>query len=138
MRRPTDIASTYDWWRFWVYGGEKPEGHLVDNEPKAGFYRVRPRRGAPFEPAAIWLEQVICPETGELMSDEQYVGRIGLNRPFSASKLIDHWLFWIQRCITEEEYWRQIRQLEHERDNPPEPEEPAYEPEHIRDMPPSF
>lgn len=135
MRRPTDLASTYDWWRRALAGQSV---FFTINEVHAGFFMSRGKRGGPLLPVAVWLQQEVCPETGELMNDEMFVSVIGLNKPMSAEKTRYKWPYWARRPITEEEYWRQIRQLEHERDNPPEPEEPAYEPEHIRDMPPSF
>ena len=38
--------------------------------PKCGWFQTRMARGGPFVGARIWIEQEVCSETGELLSDE--------------------------------------------------------------------
>ena len=57
-------------------------------------------RGAPWVPAAIWIEQDICKETGELMDDEKIICLLnGLEvNPYK------HWTYLANNPITEEQY----------------------------------
>lgn len=38
--------------------------------PHCGWFMTRVVRGGPWVPAKIWIEQEVCEETGELLSDE--------------------------------------------------------------------
>ncbi|MAB70295.1 MAG: hypothetical protein CMH89_11795 [Oceanicaulis sp.] len=75
MRRPTTPEQRWAWWEAASTGSEWPFTPRED-EPQAGFYRVRKfpygqwARG-PWLPARVWWEGgQIDPATGELMTDE--------------------------------------------------------------------
>ncbi|HEV8036164.1 hypothetical protein [Yoonia sp.] len=67
IRQPTSKAAQYAWYRAAIAGREPPRH---DGMPEAGFYKTRLVKGGPFVPIRIWLDQEICPVTGELMADE--------------------------------------------------------------------
>lgn len=81
MRQPTDRFAAWAWWRGAVTG--HPPYPPRNELPECGFYRATHRApGAPlkartFVPAAIDLQQEICPETGELLSDERLICLVG-------------------------------------------------------------
>lgn len=66
MRQPTPIAALHAWHATALRG----LGPVNDGTPKCGWYKRRLVRGGVFVPARIWMFQDICPETGELLSDE--------------------------------------------------------------------
>lgn len=66
MRRPTPIAVLHAWHAA-ALRGLRP---VNDGTPQCGWYKRRLVRGGVFVPARIWMVQDICPETGELLSDE--------------------------------------------------------------------
>lgn len=66
MRRPTPMAALHAWHRA-ALRGLSP---VNDGTPQCGWYKRRLVRGGVFVPARIWMVQDICPETGELLSDE--------------------------------------------------------------------
>jgi hypothetical protein len=66
MRRPTPVAGLHAWHAAALRG----LGPANDGTPRCGWYKRRLVRGGVFVPARIWLVQDICPETGELLSDE--------------------------------------------------------------------
>ena len=66
MRRPTPIAVLLAWHRAALRGLQP----VNDGTPRCGWYKRRLVRGGVFVPARIWMVQDICPETGELLSDE--------------------------------------------------------------------
>lgn len=66
MRRPTPIAQLYDWHTRALRGLEP----VNDGTPHCGWWKRRLVKGGVFVPAKIWMYQDICPETGELLSDE--------------------------------------------------------------------
>ena len=66
MRRPTPVAVLHAWHSA-ALRGLSPAN---DGTPRCGWYKRRLVRGGVFVPARIWLVQDICPETGELLSDE--------------------------------------------------------------------
>lgn len=66
MRQPTDLEAAFDHWRRRVAG----EALAITTEPMCGYYRRRMVRGGVWVPAAIWIEQEIDADTGELLSDE--------------------------------------------------------------------
>jgi hypothetical protein len=49
---------------------------IHDSTPQAGFFLTRLEARGKFVPGSIWLEQIICPETGELLADERYRAEI--------------------------------------------------------------
>lgn len=67
MRQPTTEAQAYRWWRD-ALAGLRPARH--EDDPQCGFYKTRVVRGGPLVGVAIWLEQDIDPETGELTAPE--------------------------------------------------------------------
>ena len=66
MRRPTPVAVLHAWHSA-ALRGLSPAN---DGAPRCGWYKRRLVRGGVFVPARIWMVQDICPETGELLSDE--------------------------------------------------------------------
>ena len=66
MRRPTPVAVLHAWHSA-ALRGLSPAN---DGTPRCGWYKRRLVRGGVFVPARIWMVQDICPETGELLSDE--------------------------------------------------------------------
>lgn len=68
IRQPSDPEAIYSWWRRSVAGERVPR---IEDEPQCGFYKRRMVRGGPFVPVAIWMEQEIDPETGELTAPEE-------------------------------------------------------------------
>ena len=68
IRQPTDLDAAYAWWRRSVSGERVPR---IEDEPMPGYFKRRMVRGGPFVPVAIWLEQEIDPETGELTAPEE-------------------------------------------------------------------
>ena len=66
MRRPTPVAALYAWHAAALRG----LGPVNDGTPRCGWYKRRLVRGGVFVPSRIWMVQDICPETGELLSDE--------------------------------------------------------------------
>ena len=66
MRRPTPVAGLHAWHAAALRG----LGPANDGTPRFGWYKRRLVRGGVFVPARIWMVQDICPETGELLSDE--------------------------------------------------------------------
>jgi hypothetical protein len=68
MRQPTDLEAAYSWWRRSVSGERVGR---CDDEPQPGWFRRRMVRGGPWVPVAIWIEQEIDPDTGELTAPEE-------------------------------------------------------------------
>lgn len=68
IRRPSTEAEAFDWWRRSVAGERVPR---IEDEPQPGYYKRRMVKGGPWVPVAIWLEQDIDPETGELTAPEE-------------------------------------------------------------------
>ena len=66
MRRPTPVAVLHDWHAAALRG----LAPVNDGTPRCGWYKRRLVKGGVFVPARIWMAQDICPETGELLSDE--------------------------------------------------------------------
>lgn len=67
IRTPTPLARQYAWYRAAIAGRDVPRH---DGLPECGFFKYRAVKQGPFIPVRIWLEQEICPVTGELMADE--------------------------------------------------------------------
>lgn len=68
IRQPTDLDAAYSWWRRSVSGERVPR---IEDEPHPGYFKRRMVRGGPFVPVAIWLDQEIDPDTGELTAPEE-------------------------------------------------------------------
>lgn len=68
MRQPTDIDRAFDPWRRKLAGERVP---IPMSDPEPGFYKMRLTKGGPFVPVAIWIDQSVDPETGELLTDER-------------------------------------------------------------------
>lgn len=68
IRQPTDLNAAYSWWRRSVSGERVAR---IEDEPMPGYFKRRMVRGGPFVPVAIWLEQEIDPDTGELTAPEE-------------------------------------------------------------------
>jgi hypothetical protein len=77
MREPSTNASALAW--YWQALNDKAL-HLaleIDySEPCCGWFETRLKSGGPFVPARIWLEQEVCENTGELLSDEVFLCEI--------------------------------------------------------------
>lgn len=75
MRQPSTDETALAWWRA-ALEGQAPS--VYDDEPQAGFYRLRLVKGGPWVPVRVWWESVVDPDTGELVEDE--VLRCTVNR----------------------------------------------------------
>ncbi len=73
MRKPTNLAEAYVYWRRALTGARQP---IIETEPHCGFYRLRWGRGKPWVPVAIWLHQDIDPATEELREDEKFLALV--------------------------------------------------------------
>ena len=67
MRRPTSKEAAFRWWREALDGIAPPP---INEVPQAGYYKRRLIKGGPWVPVAIWIEQKVDPETGELLDPE--------------------------------------------------------------------
>ena len=72
----------------------------VTSEPACGWFRTRLVKGGPFVGARIWLQQFVCPDTGDLVADEYYCCEID-GRPCDAH---EQWPWLCTRPITEQEF----------------------------------
>ena len=92
MREPTTEAQALKW-HFQALNDKAL--HLpieVDFEaPQCGWFVTRACRGGPWVPARIFIEQELCPDTGELLSDE--ILRCEIN-----GQLRDPYEAWIWLC----------------------------------------
>jgi hypothetical protein len=97
MRQPTPISALLRWHRE-ALAGRRPAIH--ENDPHVGWFKVRMVRGGPFVPARIWIEREICPETGELASDEQMICEVdGFRRDLQRE-----WVWLAKTPISKAEY----------------------------------
>ena len=87
---PRDIAYA---WHARAIRGEKVSIH--EGDPQCGYYLTRLVARGAFVPGSIWLEQIVCPETGELLSDERYRAEI-LGEEVDAG---DAWIWLAKRPI---------------------------------------
>ena len=95
IRRPTSEADALLWWRRSVSGERVAR---IEDEPQCGFFKARMVRGGPFVGVAIWLEQDIDPETGELTAPEEM-------RAMMNGRMTDPIRAWnFARPISREEY----------------------------------
>lgn len=98
IRRPTTETEAYGWWRD-TLAGLHPPRH--EDEPQCGFFKTRSVRGGPFVGVAIWLEQAIDPETGELTEPET-LAAICNGETKRPAWIVRNWTY--LRPITAEEY----------------------------------
>lgn len=96
MRCPTDLMEAFQWWSD-ALAGLRPQ---ITTEPRCGFYQRRFVRGGVMVPVAIWIEQEVDPETGELSGDERMVCVVN-GEPASAE---DTWTYCAGNPIPESEY----------------------------------
>ncbi len=71
MRTPTTAAQALEW--YWQAMNDKALHLEISAEfetPQCGWFQTRVASGGPFVPARIFIEQEVCPETGDLLSDE--------------------------------------------------------------------
>jgi len=113
-RKPTPDEELYRWHSSMMRGDKQPvwEGH-----PQCGWFcRGYSYRGVLY-PATIFMERDICPETGELVSDERLrcvVARPGDGWPSIAGHDVDpydEWLELARRPIPKEEYHLLMQQV---------------------------
>ena len=95
IRQPSDPDALYSWWRRTVSGERVPR---IEDEPQCGFFKRRFVRNGPFVPVAIWMDQEIDPETGELTAPEE-LRAIENGRPCDPARA---WIY--ARAISEQEY----------------------------------
>ena len=70
-RQPTTSAQALRWHNQALSDMAMHLDIQVDyDDPQVGWFVTRMTRGGPMVPARIWLEQEVCPDTGELLSDE--------------------------------------------------------------------
>ena len=92
MRTPTTEAAALRWHNQAL---SDKELHLpIEAEfetPHCGWFQTRVVRGGPWVPARIWIEQEVCEETGELLSNECLKCEINgqLRDPYESW----HWLY---------------------------------------------
>ena len=92
MREPTTAAQALRWHNKALIDKALHLPIEVDFEaPHCGWFVTRACRGGPWVPARLWIEQEVCPDTGELLSDE--VMRCEIN-----GKLRDPYEAWIWLC----------------------------------------
>jgi hypothetical protein len=103
VREPSTSEERWRWWEAAISGLDPP---IHEDEPHAGFFKVRRFRygewvGGPFVPARIWWAPPdIDPDTGELAAPEKLLAEID-------GKPADPWRNWTwiaARPITEEEW----------------------------------
>lgn len=95
IRQPSNLDEAYSWWRRSVAGERVPR---IEDEPMPGYFKCRMVRGGPFVPVAIWLDQEIDAETGELTQPEE-LRAIANGRPVDPGRV---WTY--ARPISEAEY----------------------------------
>ena len=95
MRQPAKDARA--WWRASL-AGERPPIDM--NDPQVGFYKRRLVKDGPFVPCHVWVEEEVCPDTGELLSDSRLCCSVD-GREVSAE---DHWLYMCDQAISEKEF----------------------------------
>lgn len=96
MRRPTPIAQLYDW-HTRALRGLVP---INDGTPHCGWFKRKLVKGGVMVPARIWMFQDICPDTGELQSDE--VLQCEVNGRWADPE--DAWSWICSNPITEQEF----------------------------------
>ncbi len=89
MRAPTDRAAAWAPWRRMLAG----ERVAISDTPFCGWYRAK-RRGQ-YVAVQIDLIQDVCPDTGELVSDERFVAFVGGDVFYDQERVADVWM----RCL---------------------------------------
>lgn len=123
MRKPTTEDEARAWWRQALEDKELTLAIEYDwEDPKCGFFEGKMSRGGIMMPARIWIENDICPVTGELLDDEVFWCEHGgqLKDPY------EQWMWLAQQPITEEYYLYLMARGEYSRDWAPH--EPAANP----------
>ena len=113
MRAPTTNAEALRWHNQALNDMALHLPVAVDNhDPQCGWFITKLVSGGPWVPARIWLEQEVCPETGELLGPEILKCEInGRERdpieawPWLASNPIDEGAF--AYLVAKEEFARQ-------------------------------
>ncbi|WP_296763757.1 hypothetical protein [Sediminimonas sp.] len=123
MRQPTSEHDAQAWWRAALRDPKTPRH---DGDPKCGFYRMRKRKGGPWLPVEITLDQDVDFRTGELAADERVVALVeGI--PDDAARI---WTYLTP--ITREEFERlfaaRVAQTAEDRDTLPDLTERAILP----------
>lgn len=114
IRQPSSEARLYSHWRRAV-AGYRVDIH--EDDPRCGFYKMRRTKGGPWVAVHIYMNQEICPETGELTADEK-LEAIANGVPTNPLKI---WTYC--RAISAEEYdaLTGIRETLPDMDNPDAP-----------------
>lgn len=102
IRQPSTASSALAW--YWQAINDKSL-HLATEAinydvPECGWYQGRQTRGGPFVPVRFWLEQEVCPDTGELLSDE--IIKCEINGREADPQAVWSWV--CQDPITEQEF----------------------------------
>lgn len=92
MRKPTPHDVLFDWHRR-ALNGERPP--IWESHPQCGFFLTRLVARGAYVPGSIWVEQIIDPETGDLIADERYRAEI-LGEEVEP---VDAWLWLSKRPI---------------------------------------
>ena len=100
MRVPSDRWTMWSWWRQAHVCSE--DVIIVMDDPQCGFYKTKQHKGGTWVPASIDLYQEIDPETGELLTDEQFVCFVN-GQERDAREM---WSYLSGRPISEAEYER--------------------------------
>lgn len=101
MRTPTTAPQALRWHNQAMSDIAMHLSLEVDyDDPQCGWFLTRLSKGGPLLPARIWLEQEVCPQTGQLLSDEVLKCEINgqLHDPEKA------WLWMASEPIEEQAY----------------------------------
>jgi hypothetical protein len=96
MRRPTPPAALYAW-HSKALKVLKP---VIDDTPHCGWFKRKLVKGGVFVPARIWMHQEVCPETGDLLTDEVLLCEVN-GKPADPD---DAWSWLCSSPITEQEF----------------------------------
>lgn len=96
MRQPTPCADLYAW-HSKAMRGLNP---TITATPQCGWFKRKLVKGGVFVPAQIWMFQDVCPETGELLSDELLQAEV--NGAYADPD--DAWSWICGNPITEQEF----------------------------------
>lgn len=101
MREPSDRHALWAWWRA-HQGGTPAE---IPAEPQCGLYKVRTKQRN-WIAGAIDLLQDICPDTGDLMSDEKLVAYVNAGARQWDRDPHAAWPFMAQHPLTQSDHTR--------------------------------
>lgn len=123
MRKPSTPQQALAW--YWQAMNDKALHLPIEAEfetPHCGWFQTRVVRGGPPVPARIWIEQELCPDTGELLSDEVMRCEIAgqLRDPYES------WHYLFREPIDEAQYRYLMARGEYARNFAPD--EPAANP----------